>query len=143
MAGFTKMVSMAKTPEQVNKEIGSSNPAPMTAKAADIPTYPYGLCINLEKEQLEALGIDGDCDVGDMIHFCAMAEVTSCSERKTEGGSDCRIELQITHLAVENEDEENEPMAKAKRRYGDAGGHEEGGGDVDAGERHIGKRDYA
>lgn len=115
MGHFTKMISMAKTPEQIN--YGVKADAPITAAAKNVPSYPYGLCINLETEQLEALGIDGDCEVGDMIHLSAMAEVTSCSERKTEGGSDCRIELQITHLGLENEDEEGE--GRKKSRYGD------------------------
>ena len=120
---FTKMVSMAKTPEQINDEVKPCD-APMTTAAKNVPTYPYGLCINLEKEQIEALGIDGECEVGDIIHLSAMAEVTSCSERKTEGGSECRIELQITHLGCENEDGESEAEEareeKARRRYAEA-----------------------
>lgn len=118
MGHFTKMVSMAKTPEQVNKEIGPANPMPMTAKAADVPTYPWGLCLNLEEDQLDKLEIDGDCEVGDTIHLCALATVTSCSSNQTEGGTKRRIELQITHLATENEDAENEASERAGKRYG-------------------------
>ena len=44
---FTKMVSMAKTPEQINDEVKPCD-APMTTAAKNVPTYPYGLCINLE-----------------------------------------------------------------------------------------------
>ena len=86
MGHFTKMVSMAKTPAQVNKEV-DQNKAPFSVAAADVQVYPYGLCISLENEQLEKLGIDSDCDVGDMIHFCAMGKVTSKSEREKEGVS--------------------------------------------------------
>jgi major coat protein len=118
-----KLVSMAKTPEQINDEI---SPTPMSVKARNVDTYPYGLCIHLETDQLEALGIDGECDVGDLIHLCAMAEVTSCSERKTEGGSECRIELQITHLGLleheseeyDGSEEEERRGQRAKQRYG-------------------------
>jgi hypothetical protein len=114
-----KMVSMAKTPEQVNDEIKGPCCEPMSTAAKKVPMYPYGLCLNLEKEQLDALGIDGDCDFGDVIHLSALAEVTSCSERKTEGGSDCRVELQITHLGVVGLDEEDEEYEdRAKSRYG-------------------------
>jgi hypothetical protein len=113
MGHFTKMVSMAKTPEQINKEI------PPLPKLSQVDTYPYGLCISLEKEQLDKLGIDTDCETGDMIHFCCMGKVTSKSEReKEDGGIDCRIEIQITDLATENEDGENERAEKAERRYG-------------------------
>jgi hypothetical protein len=120
MAGFTKMISMEKTPEQVNREMGDG-PGAMTAKLADMPRYPYGLCLNLESEQLDKLGIDGDCDVGDLIHLCAMAEVTDISKRKMENGDErLRIELQITHLAtLENEDREDDASMKAKKRYSD------------------------
>lgn len=113
---FTKMVSMAKTPEQINKEIGPACPAPMTAKAADVPTYPWGLCINLEDEQIEKLRLDDECEVGDTIHLCIEAEVTSESKNKTEGGSKRRIELQITRMAVEGEDAQD--GARAEQRYG-------------------------
>ena len=123
MAHFAKFVDMAKTPEQVNEEV-SSMAAPMTAKADNVPKYPWGLCINLEDDQLEKLNLDDECEVGDMIHLCVMAKVTSCSSNETEGGkSRKRIELQITQIAVpvENEDNENEEMREHKKhsRYGD------------------------
>lgn len=126
MAHFAKMIDMAKTPEQVNKEVTSmASPAPMSTQAIadNVPKYPYGLCITLESEQLEKLGIDGDCEVGDMIHLCAMAKVTSINSREKEGGdNELRIELQITHLASENEDEEGGvPISRedrVKHRYG-------------------------
>lgn len=143
MPGFTKMVDMAKTPVEVNKEVTANapSPAPMSAIAANVPTYPYGLCITLEKEQLDKLGIDGECAVGDMIHLSAMAKVTSCSERETEGGKDCRIELQITHLATENEDNEDEDAqreVRAKRRYGGEHDEEPDG----AGGMRVAAKDY-
>ena len=150
MAHFAKMIDMAKTPEQINKEVTESMPnasRSATAVANDLPKYPYGLCITIETEQLDKLGIDGDCEVGDMIHLCAMAKVTSISKREKEGGdSDMRIELQITHLASENEDEEGaETMsaeARAKKRYGgdEAKATDEDTGD--AGEMHLDERDY-
>lgn len=120
---FAKMIDMAKTPEQVNKEVDERSSKPSTQAIADsIPKYPYGLCISLENEQLEKFEIDGDCEVGDMIHFCALARVTSVSSREKEKDKDHRIELQITHMAIESEDEENEESVrgeKAERRYGE------------------------
>ena len=125
MAHFTKMISMAKTPEQVNKEVSSMS-APVSASAENVEKYPYGLCVTLQNEQLEKLNLDGECEVGDTIHLCCMAKVTSQSNRETEGKTERRIELQITDLAIENEDGENAEVvreAKAKHRYG--GGDEE------------------
>lgn len=119
MAHFAKFVDMAKTPEQVNEEMPAiATGSSLAAKLNNIPKYPWGLCINLEDDQLEKLGIEGDCEVGDIIHLCAMAEVTACSQNKTEGKTKHRIELQITHLACEDEDNENGREEKAKRRYG-------------------------
>jgi hypothetical protein len=135
MAHFAKMVDMARTPADVKKEIDSypsaSNPE------STVPAYPYGLCITLDQESLDKLDIEGGCAVGDMIHLCAIARVTSCNESETEkkdGTKErkCRIELQITHLATEGEDDELADMdamrqKKVKRRYGasDAGGEDD------------------
>lgn len=129
MARFTAMIDMAKTPEDVKKEIGGFYP---TAPAqATTSAYPYGLCISIEDDELTKLGLDGDMpSVGEMIHLAAMAKVTSVSrnEREMTDGTkkECRrIELQITHLATENEDEENtaeaqlaQSAARRERFYG-------------------------
>ncbi len=142
MAHFAKFVDMAKTPEEVNKEV-KSMAAPVSASAENVPKYPYGLCINLDDDQLEKLDLDGECEVGDVIHLCAMARVTSCSANETEGGTKRRIELQITALAVEDEDDENEAIEQRrahsmKRRYGGDDGGEAG----EAGEMHVETKDY-
>jgi hypothetical protein len=119
MAHFAKFVDMAKTPEEVNKEVTDMR-SPVSASADNVPKYPYGLCINLDDDCLEKLDLDDECEVGDMIHLCAMARVTSCSANETEGGTKHRIELQITALAVEDEDDENEAKREHKmtKRYG-------------------------
>lgn len=138
MAGFRRMIDMARSPEEVKKDLAPlAMPSPESA-----PSYPYGLCISLTEDELEKLGIDGDCEIGDMIHLFAMAEVTSCSEHKTKAadGSEktcCRIELQITHLGLEDEDREEEPDGKARKRYGDDDDEEEEG-DGEA----LGSRSY-
>lgn len=115
MAGFTSMVDLARTPEDVKKEIGKdmamASPSPVGERT--VPTYPYGLCVSLDEETLKKLKLDGDLpDVGEMIHFCAMAKVTSASMSEREGTDGAketcrRVELQITHLGLENEDQEN------------------------------------
>ena len=75
----------------------------MPAIAAN--NYPYGLCISLGDAEVEKLGLEDETpEIGDMIHLFCMAKVTSISE----DGNGKRIELQITHMACEDEDEENE-----------------------------------
>lgn len=78
----------------------------------DAPLYPYGLCISLCQDELDKLGIDyDDVCVGDIVHIHALGMITSksCSERQ-DGEPSERIEIQITHLASESEDEEDKTM---------------------------------
>lgn len=99
-----KMVDMRKTPQD------TKDSAAMIAPDANI--YPYGLCLSLGNEELEKLGLDCDCEVGDMIHLFCLASVTSVSQNATENGENKRVELQIKFMSVESEDAENEPMRK-------------------------------
>lgn len=75
----------------------------------DAPKYPHGLAICLNTETLEKLGVDHeDWEFGDLFDLRCMAKVTSVSEQETEGGKDCRIELQIVMMGAESEDDEDE-----------------------------------
>lgn len=79
--------------------------------------YPYGLCISLCEGELEKLGLsDEDVEVGDMIHFMAMASVTSISKRDDANGPTCRMEFQITHMSAA-EDEDKEDMSVTSKLY--------------------------
>lgn len=98
---FHKMVDMKRTPAE--KVEAAAPPMPQEA-----PDYPYGLCICLDQECLDKLELDSDCEVGDTIHLVAFAKVKACSEEVVNGERKCRIDLQITDLAVEDEDEEGE-----------------------------------
>jgi hypothetical protein len=110
MAGWTKMVDMARSTEEKISAIEESMPMPM--QAAD---YPYGLTISLDERDLEKLDLDDGCEAGDTIDLRAMAVVKSVSKNEFNGKSSCRVELQIQKLAVESEDEEAMAMTK---RYG-------------------------
>lgn len=122
MAGFTSMVDLARTPEDVKKEIGKdmvmASPSPISART--VPTYPYGLCVSLHEETLKKLKLDGELpDSGEMIHFCAIARVTGTADNEDSDaqGNKVRrrcVELQITHLGLESEDREN------RNWYGDS-----------------------
>src|SRR5690242_10130946 len=113
---FRKMVSMARSPEEMREKMEQMASAPMP----DAPTFPYGLCITLCDDELEKLGIDKDDmpEIGDSIHLFAMAKVTSVNQSANESGDQRRIELQITDLGCENEDDENDEEERAERRYG-------------------------
>lgn len=111
MARLGTMTDMARTPNEVKEEIAENSPSPIGSKMSTAPVYPYGLCLCLEDEALEKLKMQGMPEVGATVHFAALARVTSVSENEREGTdgdkTKCRrVELQITHLAIENEDRE-------------------------------------
>lgn len=113
------LVDMAKTSKELAGDYGG-----VTVAAPAQSLYPYGLCISLCQDELDKLGLDGDCEVGDMIDLRAMAKVTSVSKNETTSGASIRIELQITHMETENEsDEYNDeeadevPAYKVKNPY--------------------------
>ena len=96
------MVSMELDDEE---KLDATGPIPMPDK----PDYPYGLRICLTDCEFEKLGIDpSNAQVGETFHLFAMAKVTSISSNDSEGGSNYRLEAQITDLALESEDQENE-----------------------------------
>lgn len=92
-------------------------------EVSKMPIYPSGLCICLTNEQLDKLDMDGNPEVGDMIHLHAIGVVTSYSERNSERGPQCRVEIQLTHIAAEDEDEENE---SAEEEMEEPSGHKLG-----------------
>ena len=106
------MVDMKRTPAEKTKEADQMIPTP-----ASRPDYPWGLCISLTQEELDKLDLDDEVEVGDMVHLHAMAKVTSVSKTDNEAtGPCCRVELQITHIAAEDEEEENEEDEVAEDR---------------------------
>lgn len=96
------MVDLKKTPEEKQEEISLPN-------VNMISDYPYGLCLHIDKDTLDKLGFDlEDLGINDMIHFHAMAVVTSKSMSANQISDGGCVELQITHMSAESEDEENE-----------------------------------
>lgn len=67
---------------------------------ANQPLYPYGLCISLESDSLEKLGLKLP-ELDQVIEFRVKAQVTSLNSRK-EGndGEDSCCSLQITGMEV-------------------------------------------
>jgi len=71
----------------------------------DGPEYPYGLCISLENESLDKLGIDlADFNVGDHVMVKARCEVKGVSsEARADGEDRNRLELQIARMDFHDE----------------------------------------
>lgn len=87
---FSVLTDMAKTPADKAED--------MTAAIEPNP-YGYNLCLSLTRHDLDKLDLDDDCDVGDMVMLRALAKVTSVSKSE----DNCRIELQITHMGLDEE----------------------------------------
>lgn len=90
-------------------------PCPTAGEKPMVPQYPYGLRITLNQADLNKLECDPSClQAGGVIHGHFLAKITdvSLNDRVNaatgEKSEDHRVELQITHLCVESEDEENE-----------------------------------
>jgi hypothetical protein len=81
----------------------------------DEPSYPYGLCISLEKDSLDKLGISTLPKVGTEMTISAKAYVKTVSSYQTQGGDDMRVELQITDMEVMGSQVQN---AAATMLYG-------------------------
>lgn len=96
-----KMTSMARTVDEIKDAASPS--------LNNTPKYSYGLTLCLDQESLDKLDLDhDDVEVGDMLHLFAMAEVTSVSKHDSGGGEQCRVELQLTHIGLQDEDSEYE-----------------------------------
>lgn len=76
------------------------------------PSYPYGLCIQLENEQIEALGLQDMETVGEVVSIKGMAFVKSASIDNYEGEEKHSLSLQITDLEVVKKSEEQEKESK-------------------------------
>lgn len=100
MSGWSKMVDLEMSDD---RQLESVYPIPMP----ETPRYPCGLRICLTHDELEKLGLDDSCDIGDMIDIRAFAEVTSVSKTELNGEKSCRVELQLIRMQVESEADES------------------------------------
>jgi len=110
MLSIPGFVDMAHTPEELKEEKlehGSCDYAQ--------PIYPYGLCLRLDNDSLDKLGLAGDAQAGDMIMLAALGKVTSVSSNETDKGIKRYVEIQITHLSLGDEHAEDVPARKPLR----------------------------
>lgn len=90
---------------ELDDEDKAEEAAPVTR---EVPDYPWGLRICLTEKELAKLGLDpAEAFVGGTIHGHFLAEITSVSSNQINGEECRRLELQITQLAIESEDEED------------------------------------
>lgn len=63
--------------------------------------YPYGLCINLESQALDKLGLESLPKPGTKMQLTATVVVTSASLNQRQDGEDSkRLELQIEKMGL-------------------------------------------
>lgn len=88
--------------------------------------YPWGLCINLGKDEIKKLGLKDLPDVGEEVTICAVCTVTRVSQSASLNATDedsQGVELQITHMGLvegaDADEGEGTPMGKAAQKlYG-------------------------
>jgi hypothetical protein len=90
-----KMVSMKRSAE--DKRGDKMESAPMEATA---PDYPYGLCIHLDRDELDKLGIKGLPAIGTTMAMTGMVKVTRVSSSATGDDEYTSVDLQITDMGV-------------------------------------------
>lgn len=76
----------------------------MMGEQQSVPQYPYGLCITLEDDALQKLGLSKLPVVGSKINIQAVCEVNAVSQYDNKDGSKRRsISLQITDMEMVKE----------------------------------------
>lgn len=100
------------------------------AMPCDMPCsspYPYGLRLNLNQEQLKALGYDGLPPAGTTLRIEAVGCVVRASSEDPDADGDIDylcVEVQITEMGMEEEeastgeDSDRDAGQRATRMYG-------------------------
>jgi len=89
------------TPSLISMKMSAEEKKDMAEATFDPPEYPWGLSINLDKEQLEKLSF-APTSVGGEVMITAKASVQSISQHKNEKGDDGHVSLQITDMAIDD-----------------------------------------
>jgi hypothetical protein len=94
---MTKLVDMKRSKKE-RKESGINTCNPYEGDA-----YGYGLCINLDKDALEKLGLKpSSFDVGDTVTITARGSIKALRQDKSNSYSSSNVEIQIEKLAIAN-----------------------------------------
>jgi len=96
MATGPKLVDMAYSKAELKEEKRE-----MCGADGQPNPYPWGLCLRLEKKELDKLGIAELPGVGDEMHLLCVAKVTSVNQSAREGqGEESSVGLQVTFMQV-------------------------------------------
>jgi hypothetical protein len=99
----SKLVSMIRTAEDKR---GDKMAGPAIESTA--PDYPYGLCIHMDKDELDKLGITKLPEIGTEMMIEAKVKVTRVSQSAAEraDGSEeyTSVDFQITDIGLEKDD---------------------------------------
>ncbi|HEV2133793.1 MAG TPA: hypothetical protein VGR47_05975 [Terracidiphilus sp.] len=94
---MASLINMENTPAEAQQ---MTNPT-----AADAPKYPWGLCITLNDDSLDKLGVKTLPAVGTEVTIVAKATVSGTRESQSEGGESCAsMDLQITDMQIDGLD---------------------------------------
>lgn len=123
---MTKLIDMAYTKAELKEEKSEMCCGPDGQPAP----YPWGLCIRLEKKELDKLGMKQLPDIGEEFHFMAVAKVTSVNQSAREGqDEETSVGLQITMMQVvlqEPAEKKSESAAEESKETGSLMSHYKG-----------------
>lgn len=84
-----------------------------------MPDYPYGMCLMIDKDELDKLGMTELPEVGDELNITAIAKVTQVRQSAVEGQDDeSSISIQIMKMELTDSDEATEPNKTKKTALG-------------------------
>ena len=79
---------------------------PVEIKSSSKESYPYGLRVSLEKEELKKLGIKlTDYNVGDKVDLLSNATITSISSNESEGHESNRIGFELREMNLKSKED--------------------------------------
>lgn len=111
---------MAMKDLKITKKEAKAKSESMVIGSPDQERYPYGLRLDLNNDTLEKLGMTKLPSVGTVLMFEAKAKVVGSRQSATEGSENRSIELQITHIDLE-EGEADEEVKEGELTRGQAG----------------------
>lgn len=92
---MAKMVSLRLSKKEAEEHYGIG-----PASKPDLPEYPYGTRIELDGEQIEALGLE-DCEAEDEVEIEARGYIRSVEITDREGEEPHRrLTIQITEISA-------------------------------------------
>lgn len=82
------------------------------------PEYPWGLCLHLNEEAIDKLGLPALPGVGEAMMLHARVMVNSVSMNESQNGKNRSLELQITDMGLGAEEKKSDA---AEALYGKQG----------------------